>query len=698
MTLDDFRADLEAEIKSDALRGGNGTTATFAEKITTMMRDAEYLNGDYQGAFFKGVHPRKRSNLRVDGYLQDETDNSLVLFAVHYAAAQENMTKTLAESNFKMLEEFVNAVTTTDLYEKFDESTSVAELAEILRTNKDARVNFILLTNAKRSATVRDLKKFFVHKNEVDCQIWDIERIFDMFKAQDRGRVKIDFTEYGDGIPCLRAAKVGGKCESFLCVMPGKILADIYERYGSRLLEGNVRSFLSTKRAVNKKIRATILNNPEMFFAFNNGIAATAKQIELKSSDGGMRIISATDFQIINGGQTTALLLYTRIKDKVSPEKIFVQMKLTQIGEMEASEQDALIEEIARSSNSQNKVNDADFFSTHPFHVEMEKISRRMFAPSKKGLSFSTQWFYERASGQYVQEQMKMTARQKKDFQQKNPKAQVISKTDLAKYRMSWLEFPHIVSKGAQTNFAQFAAEIGAAWTKNSTQFNELYFKETVALAIIFHAVENLISRQDWYKRTKSYRANIVTYSLAMFHHALKKKFPRLELNLQAVWELQDLPKDFEEIFEKITFAVNEFITGERPITNVTQWCKQELCWSRMKDAVRVDLPENFSRRMIDRAEARDEEISAENDQRISFEVDAQRKILSFSGATWQKIYSDACNKNLATDAERSALKTAMKIPTGKPPQPFQCEKLLQLLERLEENGLTYKPDNEYAE
>ena len=153
---------------------------------------------------------------------------------------------------------------------------------------------------------------------------------------------------------------------------------------------------------------------------------------------------------------------------------------------------------------------------------------------------------------------------------------------------MSWLEYPDIVSKGTQTNFAQFAAEISATWAKNNAQFHERYFKETVALAIIFHAVENPVSRQDWYNLTKSYRANIVTYSIAMFHHALKKKFPRLELNLQAVWELQELPKDFEEIFENITFAVNEFITGERPIKNVTQWCKQELCWTHM------DVGKNF--------------------------------------------------------------------------------------------------------
>ena len=472
-------------------------------------------------------------------------------------------------------------------------------------------------------------------------------------------------------------------------------------KYGSRLLEGNVRSFLSTKRAVNKKIRATILNNPEMFFAFNNGIAATAKQLDIKDSDGQLFISAATDFQIINGGQTTALLLNASLKDKVpleKMEKIFVQMKLTQIGDMASDEQEKLISQISRSSNEQNKVSDADFFSTHRFHVEMEKISRRIFAPPVGSVQYQTKWFYERANGQYVQAQIKMTTAQKRNFQRENPKAQVMSKTDFAKFRMSWQEHPDTVSKGAQTNFVHFAKEIDAAWEKDDTQFNEHYFKETAALAILFKAVENLVSAQDWYKVSKSYRANIVTYSLAIFHHALKKKFPDNELNLLAVWKAQEMPAAFKEIFEKITLEVNNFITGDdRLITNVTQWCKQAACWERMKKSLRVEIPENFSQHMIGFEKVKAEKKSAAEFQQTSFEVDAQTKVSSFSGATWRRIFNDASARNLiANISEQSALKSAMKIPE-KIPATFQCEKLLLLLKRLEENGLTYEPDNELS-
>ena len=690
MNLEDFRADLEAEVKNAWISGDVKTTA-FAEKITQLMQEAEYLNGDFQESFFTGIHPKdKRKKFQIDGWLQDDADDSLILFIVHYTDNDEKMDKTLAERNFRMLENFVDAVLTTQL--EIEESISTAELAEILRTGNYEKIKFILLTNARRVVTRTELEKFFVRGKEIDCQVWDIERIFAVYNSmQVREPIKINFDEYDYGLPCLKAANAGDECESFLCVIPGKVLADIYDKYGSRLLEGNVRSFLSTKRAVNKNIRKTILNNPEMFFAFNNGIAATAKQLEIKNC-GGLFITSATDFQIINGGQTTALLLNARLKDKVSLEKIFVQMKLTRIGEMPTDEQDKLIGEISRSSNSQNKVSEADFFSTHPFHIEMEKISRRILAEPVGGVQYQTKWFYERARGQYVQEQIKMTAAQKRNFQRMNPKSQVMSKTDFAKYRMSWQECPEIVSKGAQANFMKFAEEISAAWEKNPAQFNEYYFRETAALAIIFHAVEKIVSAQDWYKISKSYRANIVTYSLAIFHHALKTKYPNDELDLLAVWRAQKMPDAFVEIFTNITFAVNNFITGERPITNVTQWCKRTDCWSRMKSSLRVDLPEDFSRFLANKKFLKAEKKSAAEIQQTSFEVDAQTKILSFSGETWKKIFQDATTRKLLTADENSSLKTAMKIPS-KIPQPFQCEKLLRLLERLEENGLTYEPD-----
>lgn len=68
-----------------------------------------------------------------------------------------------------------------------------------------------------------------------------------------------------------------------------------------------------------------------MFFAYNNGITATAQDVETVLTEGGLEIRRLTDLQIVNGGQTTASLFHTQRKHKADLANIFVQMKLSVI-------------------------------------------------------------------------------------------------------------------------------------------------------------------------------------------------------------------------------------------------------------------------------------------------------------------------------------------------------------------------------
>jgi hypothetical protein len=379
---------------------------------------------------------------------------------------------------------------------------------------------------------------------QVECQIWDVERLFKVcFSGIGRENIEIDFKAYTEkGIPCLEAsAAATDDYRSFLCIMPGKVLANIYDHYGSQLLEGNVRSFLSTKVAVNKKIRETILKAPSMFFAFNNGVSATAMDLVIENTPEGRFITYAKDFQVINGGQTTASLSSARHKDKTDLKDIFVQMKLTEIdADADSDKSGELVRNISRSSNSQNKVSDADIFSTHPFHIRMEQISRRLYAPAVGGSQYETRWFYERARGQYLQAQMRMSKSEKNKFTAQHPKNQLLTKTDFAKVRNTWRGLPHIVSRGAQTNFMNFAEWIDTEWSNSDVKFNEKYFEESVALGILFKHTENVVTHQPWYEQ--GYRANIVTYSIALFHKLVRSQFPGREVDLQIIWNRQSVP------------------------------------------------------------------------------------------------------------------------------------------------------------
>ena len=261
---------------------------------------------------------------------------------------------------------------------------------------------------------------------------------------------------------------------SYLAVINGKLLADMYIKYGSRLLEGNVRSFLSVRGKINKGIRNTIRDHPELFFAYNNGIVVTATDIEVKNTSTGLKIKKFTNLQVINGGQTTASIANAVLQDNAEDKVncINVPMKLTVVNAQRANE---MIPNIARYANSQNKVDESDFFSNSPFHVRIEELSRKVYAPPANGIPYETIWFYERAKGQYTQEQMKLTKSEKRNYIKLRPKKQVIKKIDLAKYLMSYNQLPHIVSKGNQYNMRVFADKIEKIWKKDNTISIKLY-------------------------------------------------------------------------------------------------------------------------------------------------------------------------------------------------------------------------------
>src|ERR1022692_435744 len=145
-----------------------------------------------------------------------------------------------------------------------------------------------------------------------------------------------------------------------------------------------------------------------------------------------------------------------------------------------------VVPDISRFANSQNKVSEADFFSNSPFHVRLEELSRRILTPARPGVTYQSKWFYERARGQYASEKAKLgKSAEEKKFAATFPRTQVITKTDAAKYAVSWARKPHLVSAGAQKNFFAFANEIADKWESSSESFNESYFKDLVGQAIL---------------------------------------------------------------------------------------------------------------------------------------------------------------------------------------------------------------------
>lgn len=691
MDAQEFRKDFLENVKAEAAATGEGSCAAFVDSMAQYLIEAEVLP-DFIPSFYTNT-TSTRKIYRVDGYVLDEFDYTMNLIIADYDGAEERtMGKAASSTNFQRLAVFVDQALNSKLYKEIEMSTPCADLIDMLRLEKERirKYRLLVFTDADVSDTLKTLGNLDIGGVPAECQIWDIDRVFRVC-CSDLGRqnIEIDFREYiPEGIPCLEASSAAtAEYNSYLCIIPGKVLADIYDKYGSQLLEGNVRSFLSTKVAVNKKIRETILKCPSMFFAYNNGVSATAMNVQLEHTANGTHIISARDFQIINGGQTTASLSNTRHKDKADLHGIYVQMKLTEIDESDKDRSTELVRNISRSSNSQNKVTDADFFSTHPFHIRMEQHSRRIFAPAEAGSQYETKWFYERAKGQFLQAQMRLTPAKKRQFLLQNPKSKVITKTDLAKVRNTWNEMPHTVSKGAQTNFMKFAEMIDEAWTTNDAQFSERYFTETVALVILFKHLEGLIPKQDWYEQ--GYRANIVTYSLALLHQLIRKQFKNMELDFQSIWLRQSVPEIVTKVLEQISEQVFYKITDpNRTTINVTQWCKRDGCWKSVQE-IGITLPAALENVLIGKAEAKATEKAAKKDQEMLSEVDAQVKVLEYTATQWKKLSAFAMQRRIVSPDENTALKYACQIPS-KMPSGYQSQKLLALLDRAMSEGFKF--------
>lgn len=688
MDSDEFKKDFLESIKTAAAVTGEGSCAAFVDNMSQYLIDAEVLS-DFNPSFYTGKNGR--SKYRVDGYVYDEFDSTMNLVIANFDgnSLDRRMTNTVAMRDFGQLRLFLKTALTTNLYKEIEMSTPCADLVDFLRmyAKRIRKYRFLIFTDADLSVAVKSIDIEDYDGIQVEGQIWDVDRLFRVCcSEQGRQIIEIDFTQYcNEGIPCLEASSAAtDQYKSYLGVIPGSVLADIYDKYGSKLLEGNVRSFLSTKVAVNKKIRATILNTPQMFFAFNNGISATAMDVEITNTDHGRFITFARDFQIINGGQTTASISNARYKDKANLAGIYVQMKLTAIDKSTSEESDELIRNISRSSNSQNKVSDADFFASHPFHRRMEQISRVMFAPATDGAQYETKWFYERARGQYLQEQMRLTPSKKKQFELQHPKHKVIKKTDLAKVQNTWRGFPHMVSKGAQTNFTAFAEFIDEQWAANEEQFNDRYFQTTAALLLMFQFLEKQIPKQSWYEG--GYRANVIYYTIAQYRRLIKQQFPGSDLDLILIWNKQKLPELVETSLLALAKLVFLKITDpHRKVINVTQWCKRLECWEGVQ-TVKLQLPEALESCLITSDEEKAAQRAAKKEQKVVNDINAQVEVVKYTADQWKQLSEFCVMNHLVTPTDVTALTIACKIPV-KLPNTYQSKRLLALLEKAIEEG-----------
>ncbi len=546
-----------------------------------------------------------------------------------------------------------------------------------------AKIRMILITDGLMSDRIRTIESDTVTGIRTTYEVWDQRRIVDA-ALPDRGSedIHVDFTKWlPDGLPCLVAPGDNDTPRTYLAVIPAQVLADVFEEYGSLLLESNVRTFLSARGQVNRGIQTTLAQEPERFLAYNNGLTTTATEVELGDSPQGKTILRLERWQIVNGGQTTASIVhFMRNNKSKSVDMVSIQMKLVKVNELDST---SVVQAVAKYANSQNKVSAADLFSTHEFHVRMEQISRRLKAPAKESQQYQTGWFYERARGQWENDR---TARgsggEQAKFELEYPKSQRITKTDWAKYDYCWDQRPDLVSKGAQSVFADYGPKVDAQWTKydgkGADVYGDGYFCTTIGKAIMYEMTRAEVLKQDWYKTTPGYLANIVAYAISRFSLLVSIKFGDAKYDFGRVWQRQAISDATLASLSKIAHEAQQYLTdSKRPQANVTQWAKQQACWEGFKK-VDVRLDSSIEGDLVSADEARVQTADDRKQRTMDTGIEAVQRVLAVKPQVWETIHRSTAKVSISPTEED--LLRLFGLRQGKVPSDRQATLLLRLL------------------
>lgn len=677
MGIEEFFDELRQEVIVRADATENFTDDAFVEVVSEFLQDSGAIE-DFTPCSY--IH----RGIRVDGYNLNFEESLLELYVVDCRKGHqpETMTKSEMEQSFKKVESFFEKSCLTKFVNDLETSHPAYGLVRTIHDEAENinRVRYYLLTNARLTSTIKELPPQFENHREWSYRVWDLDRLERTLGTGEPEEIVVNFEEmFGHPLVCLPAGNGGGEVQSFLTVIPGNWLAQIYDRYGGRLLEQNVRTFLQARGKVNKGIRKTILEEPQRFFPYNNGISATAESIIEKRNGGVSYVTQLKNLQIVNGGQTTASIFNVMKKDRAPQvSEVSVQMKLSIVAPEMAPE---IVPKISRFANSQNKVSDSDFFSNHPFHVVMEKLSRDISAPAQAGSQILTHWFYERAKGQYANATLYLSPAKKREFLLRAPRNQVISKTDLAKYVQTFRCLPHEVCLGAQKNFAKFADYISSEWEYKQNDFNELWFRRAVVEAIIFRTAEKAVLAAPWY--AQGYRAQTVTYGVALLMNKIRSK--GYELDVQRLWRDQVIGEAFQQdLLKCCKFSQDAMIedAARNGVINVTEWCKRKACWD---DILKIDYAPSgaFLQTLKSKEEDRADVVDARKERKVINEAEAYIAIINAGGDFWKKVREWAISNDEITPSDLRLLDTASQIPR-KLPHEKSCARLLEIKELFE--------------
>ncbi|SCC93540.1 conserved hypothetical protein [Thiomonas sp. X19] len=569
MDLPEFLRQIYASVRAQMQDGGLYEELVFCGIVMDHMAEIgmtfEPVECHYEGMF-------GNANLRLSGYAINDDNDQLDLFVSLYASVEDPTPIPDSETlgALKQCLKFLTLCAEGRMAPRLDPSSDVRSLAESIQANYDDLEQVRVFVITDRVAKSKSFQTREVGGKAVRLEVMDIERLHrHTSEGKPRDELSVDFGEVsGSPLPCVFVPGDSDDYDYALTAIPGEALRLLYEKFGARLLEANVRSFLSVKgKGVNAGIQKTLRESPRRFMAYNNGIVIVADEMRMaRTDDGSQGIAWLQGLQIVNGGQTTASLYFTKKKyPDTDLSHVRVPAKIIVMKTQDSVKEESLVSDISRYANSQNAVRQSDLSANKPFHVEIERLSRTVYCPDG-----SSQWFYERAAGSYntLLAREGTTPARLRALKDAIPTSRRITKTELAKYINAWDCKPDVVSLGSQKNFDRFMAELTPANGQEVPLPMAADYKTMIAKAKIYRETQKLLRPMF-----QAFQANVTAYTVSVLAATLGSR-----IDLDMIWVKQALSRELLAQIATWAREVNDILHVSAGGRMVSEWAKRPEC------------------------------------------------------------------------------------------------------------------------
>lgn len=636
MDIKEFARDLQENTNMAVEMGNTDYDQELAKSILEYIEDNGEVNAPELCVF-------QKTRTRITAYdYNDEAESLDLFYLIKAETLAGKINKNKLEQGFNYLMSFYRESMDNTLLnsENISYNDEIAEVAKLVQSTK-GKINQLRLYIITDGLADHDFSDTIVESDDsefiIEYNVWDLHRVYKQHRIRTgKEKVEIDFpTEYNTELQCLKMSEENPYVDAYMAIIPGITLARIYKKYQQVLLEKNVRTFLQFKGKVNKGIRKTLREEPDMFFSYNNGISTTASEIEVKDIDGMLYITRLYNWQIVNGGQTTASIAASLKDREVDLSKVFVPMKVSVIRDVENNEE--IIKAISTSANSQTAIKNSDFSANEPYLVDLEKFSRTEWVPNGSSKS-ECKWYFERTRGQYLDQLAQLSGVEEKSFKHEYPKNQKITKTDIAKYEAAWSMQPYNVCRGAERNYITFVADI----KREKPIVTATYYRNIIAKGILFKTIDSIVQS----KKLGGYKANMNAYIMASISFLSNKN-----LDLNYIWEHQMVQQEvidrIEELIPLVWIHLTGKTSGVSQAANIGEWSKKPECWNRLK--LKLDDLEKFDHKLMQSETNEDASSLNEAQKNRIREAEAIEANYWFALANWAK------TRDLITPLDRKA-------------------------------------------